>query len=79
MVVAPDEELLAGQADPVDQLPGDQHAVERDDDVGEHAVAGGALDLGHVVRRRGRRPGSRIGKTSRSGSSSSTTTGPQKS
>ena len=37
-VVAPDEELLAGQPDPLDQLAGDQHAVERDHDVADQPV-----------------------------------------
>ena len=33
VVVAPDEELLARQPDPLDEVAGDQHAVERDHDV----------------------------------------------
>ena len=67
VVVAPDEELRPRQADPLDQLAGDQHAVERDHDA-----------RGSARRHRGRStsaiacttrvpPGSRIGKTSRLG------------
>ena len=40
VVVAPDEELGTGIADPLDQRAGHQHAVERDDDVVEPAVGG---------------------------------------
>ena len=52
-IVAPEEELLSRQADPCDQLPGDEHAVERDDHVGEEPVPGRALDLRHPVHHAG--------------------------
>ena len=62
VVVAPDEELLARQADPLDQLAGDQHAVERDDDVADQAVARPPPRRRASGARRGSPPGSRIGK-----------------
>ena len=38
VVVAPDEELRARQADPLDQVAGEQDAVERDHDAADQAV-----------------------------------------
>ena len=44
-VVAPDEEVLARQSDSLDELSGDQDAVERDHHVSDEPVAGHTLDL----------------------------------
>ena len=79
VVVAPDEELGARQADPLDQGPGEQDAVERDHDVADQAVRSRRRATSPIACTVRVPPGSRIGKTSRSGSVSSTTTGPQKS
>ena len=51
-VVAPDEELLARQPDPLHQLAGDQHAVERDHDVLEAAPRRPPLDVGEACTTR---------------------------
>ena len=47
MVVAPDEELRARQADLLDQGAGEQHAVERDHDVADHAAGRRRADVAH--------------------------------
>ncbi len=52
-VVAPDEELRARQPDPVDQVAGDQHAVERDHHPGDQPGDGRGLDLRHPVHHAG--------------------------
>ena len=79
MVVAPDEELLAGQPDPLDQLAGDEHAVERDHDVADHARRRRGARRRPSGARRGCRRAAGSGRPAGSGSASSTTTGPQKS
>ena len=62
VVVAPDEELLARQADPLDQRAGDEHAVERDHDVADHAAGGRGRGRRACRGRRGCRPAAGSGR-----------------
>ena len=76
-VVAPDEELLARQADPLDELAGDQHAVEGDDDVRDQrrrAAAASTSAIRCTTRGAARAAGS--GSTAGPGRASATTSRP---